>query len=49
MTAVAIAFVMIYAEKIRKNPALSPVMNLTGSVLSTDNSTGGQNGGQPRK
>jgi uncharacterized ion transporter superfamily protein YfcC len=40
MTAVAIAFVMIYAEKIRKNPALSPVYELDRErLVQPDNST----------
>ncbi|HAV41731.1 MAG TPA: putative basic amino acid antiporter YfcC [Acidobacteria bacterium] len=40
MTAVAIGFVMIYAEKIRKNPSLSPVYELDrGRLVQQDNST----------
>ena len=40
MTAVAIGFVMIYAEKIRKNPSLSPVYELDRErLVQQDNST----------
>jgi len=50
MTAVAIGFVMIYAEKIRKTHLLARFMNLTGGVLSSRIiQPGNQNGGQPGK
>jgi len=40
MTAVGIAFVMVYAEKIRKNPELSPVYDLDRErLLQQENST----------